>query len=163
MRRREARAAIQVVAPLAGTVAALEDVPDRVFAGGVIGPGLAIDPDEPAAGAVNVVVAAPCAGRAVTVYAHAVVVAADVDRAVLVHPGVGAEGLDPACYDCAVEEGQEVDVGGVLLAWSPACVRRSGRSSLCPVVALQADPDDLEVLVAPGEHVAEGQPLFAWR
>lgn len=29
MRGREARAAIQVVAPLAGTVAALEDVPDR--------------------------------------------------------------------------------------------------------------------------------------
>ena len=37
----------QVVSPMSGTVVALSDVPDPVFAALMIGPGLAILPDEP--------------------------------------------------------------------------------------------------------------------
>lgn len=165
MRNREARLTTDVVAPLAGTVVPLSDVPDPVFADGVIGPGIAIDPEVPdeAAGAVRVVVVAPCGGRMVSVYPHAVVIAVDADRALLVHLGVDTEDLASACFDVAVEEGQEVAPGQPLLAWSPQCVREEGRSALCPVVALQADDADLELAVGPGERVAEGQPLLAWR
>ncbi len=163
MRDRDVRATTQVVAPLAGTVVALGEVPDPVFADAVVGPGLAIEPDEPGPDAVRVVVVAPCRGRTVSVYPHAVVIAADAERAVLVHLGVDTEDLAGACYDVAVEEGQEVAAGQPLLAWSPDCVRREGRSALCPVVALQAQEDDLEVSVAPGDRVVEGQPLLVWR
>lgn len=165
MLRGEARVTTDVVAPLSGTVVALDDVPDPVFADAVIGPGVAIEPDAPdgADGAVRVVVVAPCAGRMLSVYPHAVVIGVDADRAVLVHLGVDTEGLATACFDVAVEEGQEVAVGQALLAWSPECVRREGRSALCPVVALQADDDDLELAVAPGDRVREGQPLLVWR
>lgn len=165
MRGRGSRLATDLVAPLAGRVVALADVPDPVFADAVIGPGLAIDPDVPDAadGVVRVVVVAPCSGRMVSVYPHAVVVAVDADRAVLVHLGVDTEGLAPACFDVAVQEGQEVAAGQPLLAWSPRCVRHEGRSALCPVVALQAEAGDVEWLVEPGDAVAEGQPLLVWR
>ena len=158
----------QVVAPLSGTVVALSDVPDPVFADAVIGPGLAILPDEPAGSgepgeAVRVVVVAPCGGRMVSVYPHAVVVALDADRSVLVHLGVDTEDLATACFDVAVEEGELVVAGQPLLAWSPECVRARGRSTLCPVVALQAEPDEVTVLVAPGDQVAEGEALLSWR
>ena len=158
----------QVVATLSGIVVALSDVPDPVFADAVIGPGLAILPDEPAGSgepgeAVRVVVVAPCGGRMVSVYPHAVVVALDADRSVLVHLGVDTEDLATACFDVAVEEGELVVAGQPLLAWSPECVRARGRYTLCPVVALQAEPDEVTVLVAPGDQVAEGEALLSWR
>ena len=158
------RVTTQVVAPLSGTVVALADVPDPVFAGSVIGPGLAILPDEPEEEhAVRVVVVAPCDGRMVSVYPHAVVVGMDPERGVLVHLGVDTEDLASACFDVAVEEGEEVAAGQPLLAWSPQCVRAAGRSVLCPVVALQADADDVAVLVKAGDRVEEGQALLTWR
>ena len=154
----------EVVAPLAGTVVAMADVPDPVFADEMIGPGLAILPDEPSADeAVRIVVVAPCAGRMASVYPHAVVIAVDADRSVLVHLGVDTEDLASACFDVAVEEGEEVVEGQPLLGWSPECVRIRERSVLCPVVALQAEPDEVRLLVAPGDRVTEGQALLEWR
>lgn len=158
------RTTTQVVAPLGGTVVALRTVPDPVFADGVIGPGLAILPDDPdEADAARIVVVAPCSGFMASVYPHAVVVALDADRAVLVHLGVDTDGLASACFDVAVEEGETVTSGQPLLGWSPGCVRAAGRSVLCPVVALQARPDDVAILVGPGDRVAEGQALLIWR
>ena len=152
-----------MVAPLAGTVVSLTEVPDPVFAGSVIGPGLAIQPDEPdETGGPRVVVVSPCSGRLLSVYPHAVVVAVDSERAVLVHLGVDTEDLASACFDVVVTEGDTVEAGQPLLAWSPWCVREAGRSTLCPVVALQAGADDVAMAVAPGERVAEGQVLLAW-
>lgn len=162
MRSREDRLTTDVVAPLAGTVVALADVPDPVFADAVVGPGLAIEPDPPGADAVRVVVVAPCDGRMLSVYPHAVVIGVDDDRAVLVHLGVDTEGLVSGCFDVAVVEGEEVSAGQALLAWSPECVRRAGRSALCPVVALQAEDGELVPLVEPGDRVTEGQVLLTW-
>lgn len=154
----------QVVAPLSGTVVALSDVPDPVFADEMIGPGVAILPDEPPEDeAVRIVVVAPCAGRMVSVYPHAIVIAVDAERAVLVHLGVDTEDLASACFDVAVEEGEDVVEGQPLLGWSPECVRIRDRSVLCPVVALQAEPDDVSLLVGPGDQVTEGQALLQWR
>ena len=50
---------IEITAPVAGKVVALEDVPDPTFAQGILGPGIAIEPTEgrivaPADGTVDV-------------------------------------------------------------------------------------------------------------
>lgn len=37
---------IEITAPIAGKVVALEDVPDPTFAQGILGPGIAIEPAE---------------------------------------------------------------------------------------------------------------------
>jgi PTS system glucose-specific IIA component len=153
----------KVVAPLGGTVVALSDVPDPVFAAEVIGPGLAIRPDEPPEGeALRVVVVAPCDGEMVSVYPHAVVIAADQDRSVLVHLGVDTEDLATTCFDVAVQLGDPLVQGQPLLGWSPGGVRANGRSVLCPVVALQADPEEVSLLVEPGTRVSEGEALLEW-
>ena len=149
--------ALVIRAPLAGTVVALADVPDEVFASEMVGPGVGIDPDRSATTAY-----CPVDGVVSKLLPHAFVIETG-RRAVLVHLGVDTEDLASACFDVAVEEGQEVVAGQPLLAWSPDCVRREGRSALCPVVALQADAADVDVVVAPGDRVAEGQPLLAWR
>lgn len=160
----QTRVTTEVVAPLSGTVVALSDVPDPVFADAMIGPGLAILPNEPPDGGPNrIVVVAPCDGRMATVYPHALIIAVDAERSVLVHLGVDTEALAEICFDVVVQEGEDVVEGQPLLGWSPECVRRSERSVLCPVVALQAASDEVVLLVEPGDRVSEGQSLLRWR
>lgn len=164
MRGRQDRVTVQVVAPMAATVVDLRDVPDPVFSAGVVGPGLALLPDEAdalAAPGGRVVVVSPCAGRLAAVYPHALMVRVDT-RSVLVHLGLGTAALDGDGFDLAVEEDERVAVLQPLLAWSPAHVAARGLSTLTPIVAVQGDQRDVLQLVTPGDRVEEGQPLLLW-
>ncbi|HEY3437207.1 MAG TPA: PTS glucose transporter subunit IIA [Actinotalea sp.] len=155
------RVTVQVTAPLAGLVVALVDVPDPLYAGGMLGIGLAILPAEPDPPGL-VVAVAPCSGRLTSVYPHAVMVAPDAERAVLVHLGLETAGLDGDEFEVGVGPGQRVTEGQALISWSPEAVRAGGRSTLCPVVALQAAAADVLHVVAPGEQVEAGQVLLLW-
>lgn len=164
MRGQQDRVTVQVVAPMAGTVVDLRDVPDPVFSASVVGPGLALLPDatDPVAGpGGRVVVVAPCAGRLAAVYPHALMVRVDT-RSVLVHLGLGTASLNGAGFDLAVVEDERVTVLQPLMAWSPADVGVRGLSTLSPVVAVQGDQRDVLQLVTPGDRVEEGQPLLLW-
>ena len=79
---------VPVLAPCAGRVVALADVPDEVFASEMVGPGVAI---EPAGGRTTVV--SPVAGRVVKIHPHAFVVLADCGAGVLVHLGIDTNRL----------------------------------------------------------------------
>lgn len=144
-----------------GTVVPVEEVQDPVFAGQVLGPGAALVPLEPA-DEERVVVVAPCAGRVVSAYPHAVVVQADDERAVLVHVGTRTAPLVDDGFALAVRDGEWVTAGHPVLAWQPARVRAAHGSLLTPVVALQAGPEDVAVVVADGDTVEEGQLLLRW-
>ena len=73
---------VDVLAPCPGTVVAMSDVPDPVFAEEMVGPGVAIEPDP---GPTTVV--SPIAGTVVKVMPHAFVVLGD-GVGVLVHLGI---------------------------------------------------------------------------
>jgi glucose-specific phosphotransferase system IIA component len=163
--RGRGRPVAQVVAPMAGTVVRMADVPDPVFADDVVGLGVAILPLEAVPerdGTDRGVVVAPCDGRVVSAYPHAVVVQVDDDRAVLVHLGLGTGTLGGEGFDLVVRDGAWVTAGQPVLAWSPARVRATDRSSLSPVVALQARSSDVVLLVDEGAQVAEAQPVLLW-
>lgn len=150
---------------MSGTVVRMQDVPDPVFADHVVGTGVAILPADGVPspdGTDRVVAVSPCAGRVVSVYPHAVVVEVDEGRAVLVHLGLTTAGLDGAGFDVAVRDGEWITAGHPVIAWTPARVRAADRSTVSPVVALQADPADVAVLCAPGDEVREGQPVLLW-
>jgi len=143
-----------VAAPLAGTAVALAEVPDPVFADAVVGPGLAVVPDE-----TSRVAAAPIAGTLVKLKPHAFVVA-EGSRAVLVHLGIDTVSLGGDGFRLLAEQGQEVAAGDPVVRWDPAEVTRRGLSAVCPVVALEA-PADAVVTPARG-RIAAGDPLFTW-
>ncbi|NMR19650.1 PTS glucose transporter subunit IIA [Cellulomonas fimi] len=149
---------LTVLAPVAGTVVAMADVPDPVFAGAIVGPGLAIDPSRD--GVVDAV--SPIAGTIVKLHPHAFVVQADGDRGALVHLGLDTVQLGGEGFTLHAAEGDAVAAGDLVVSWDPAAVEAGGRSPICPVVALQGAPEAVNGLVEPGTSVTAGEPLFEW-
>ena len=143
-----------VRAPVAGLVRPLSVVPDPVFAGSMVGPGLVIEP-LPAPG----VAVSPVDGRVSVLHPHAYVVVAG-GRGVLVHLGLDTVLLGGAGFEALVEAGATVACGQPMVRWDPAAVRAGGLSAACPVLALDATASDLS---APASgSVAAGDPLFRW-
>jgi len=149
---------LTVLAPVAGTVRAMAEVPDPVFAGEIVGPGLALDPSRD--GVVTAI--APVAGKIVKLHPHAYVIVADGTRGVLVHLGLDTVQLGGAGFTLHVAEGDSVAAGEIVVSWNPAEVEAGGRSPICPVVALEGAPGTVTGLVAPGGLVRAGDPLFKW-
>jgi PTS system N-acetylglucosamine-specific IIA component len=148
--------ALTVLAPVAGVVHALADVDDPVFAGEIVGPGLAVQPDPEARAVV-----APVAGTVAKLHPHAFVLLAEGGRGVLVHLGINTVQLGGEGFTLHVAEGDAVMPGQLLVEWDPAAVEAGGRSAICPVVGLEAAPDALTRLAEPGTRVAPGDPLLS--
>jgi len=150
-------ASLVLLAPVAGRVVALQDVPDPVFAQELVGPGLAIDPERD--GEAKVV--SPVDGTIVKLHAHAFVVAVADERAVLVHLGLDTVQLGGVGFTLHAAEGDAVAAGDVVVTWNPGAVAAGGRSPVCPVVALDG-AGAVELVAQPGEAVAAGTPFLAW-
>jgi sugar PTS system EIIA component len=148
---------LSVLAPVTGRALPMKDVPDPVFAGLMVGPGAAIDPvREPGTAT------APIAGTIVKFHPHAYVIAADSGSGVLVHLGINTVEVKGEGFKLLAAEGQYVTAGAALVRWDPAAVAAGGRSPICPVVALDANPEDLMNIVEEGD-VAVGTTLFTWQ
>lgn len=149
-----------VCAPVPGTVVALDDVPDEVFATRMLGPGLAVLPD----GEAELDAFAPVAGTLGSLYPHAAVVleGGRRDRPVLVHLGLDTVELKGEGFTLHGEIGQLVLLGDSLVTWSPQRVLESGRSPVCPVLALGVGAEAVRLIAEPGSRVEVGDPLFSW-
>ncbi|MFC7878645.1 PTS glucose transporter subunit IIA [Isoptericola sp. NPDC057391] len=150
--------ALTVLAPVTGTVVDVSEVDDPVFSAGLVGPGLAIEPD----GARGGEAVAPITGTIVKLHPHAFVVQHDDGRAVLVHLGIDTVKLGGEGFTTHASEGDVVQRGTVLVTWDPATVREGGRSAVCPVVALEATPDAVDRLAQVGTTVEHGEDLLTW-
>lgn len=147
---------LRVLAPVPGVVIALDGVPDPVFAGSLVGPGLAIDPHREG----EVEVLAPISGSVFKLHPHAFVVLSPQGRGVLVHLGIDTVQLGGEGFTLHVAEKDDVVAGQLICTWEPAMIAAGGRSVICPVVAL--DGSGLEMLVAPEDVLDAGDPLFDW-
>lgn len=145
----------EITSPMPGVVHLLSDVPDPVFAQGVVGPGLALEP----IGAGGQDVVAPIPGRIAKLHPHAFVIASD-DVTVLIHLGIDTVQLNGAGFVMHAAEGDEVRSGDVLITWQPDEVRSGGRSAICPIVVLDNSVEDLTTLVEPENMVSPGDALL---
>ena len=143
---------MRVAAPLAGWVLPLAEVPDEVFAAGMAGDGVAIDPT-------GDVVCAPFDGEIVPVgdARHAVTVRGSDGVEVLVHVGIDTVALGGAGFELLVEPGQRVAAGARLLRFDLDAVARKAKSLVTPVV-LSASGTVLRRVT--NRLVAQGDVLF---
>ncbi|WP_237153856.1 phosphoenolpyruvate--protein phosphotransferase [Oryzibacter oryziterrae] len=125
---------LYVFSPLSGRALPLAASPDPVFAGGMVGDGLAIDPD---VGELR----SPCTGTVIATHAsgHAVTVRADEGPEVLMHVGVDTVTLAGAGFTAHVAEGQRVTKGDLLVSFDIAAVRPKVPSLISMVIITNGD------------------------
>ncbi|MER5969671.1 MULTISPECIES: PTS sugar transporter subunit IIA [unclassified Streptomyces] len=146
-----------VTSPLAGRAIGLAAVPDPVFSGAMVGPGTAIDPvREPSE------VVAPVEGIVVSLHPHAFVVVDGEGHGVLTHLGIDTVQLNGEGFELLVSKGDTVRRGDPVVRWNPAAVEATGKSPVCPVVALEASAEALSDL-ADGTDLKPGDTLFHWK
>ena len=146
-----------VGAPMAGWATPLEEVPDPVFSGRVIGDGLAIDPYE-------TVLCAPCAGVVLTIHRarHALTLRADSGAEFLMHIGLDTVTLKGEGFTVMVADGQRVEAGESLIAFDLEAVSARVPSLMVPV--LLTNGDDFEIVSrAPEGSVAAGAEILRVR
>ncbi|WP_269078437.1 PTS sugar transporter subunit IIA [Demequina sediminicola] len=151
-------AALRVLSPVTGTVVAMADVPDPVFAASLVGPGVAIEPDTEQGTEVR----APIDGTVVKLHPHAFVVQAADGRGVLVHLGINTVQLDGEGFTLHVAEGDAVSAEQVLISWDIAAIAETGRSTVCPVVALDARTDAVGDLAEVDALAGAQTALYTW-
>jgi sugar PTS system EIIA component len=152
---------VKVLSPCAGTVVAMADVPDPVFAEEMVGPGVAIEPTvEPDGGPTTVV--SPIAGKVLKVLPHAFVVLGD-GVGVLVHLGINTVRLEGEGFEVLAGQGDEVAAGDPMITWDPSALPASaGGQDVSPVVPVVL-MDGVKGSVtsdAIGGSVAAGDLLF---
>jgi PTS system glucose-specific IIA component len=147
----------QVLAPCPGTVIAMADVPDPVFAEEMVGPGVAIEPER---GPTTVV--SPIAGTVLKVLPHAFVVLGD-GVGVLVHLGINTVRLEGEGFEVLATQGSEVAAGDPMITWDPSTLPASAGgqdvSSVVPVVLMDGVKGSV-TSEAIGGSVAAGDLLF---
>jgi PTS system glucose-specific IIA component len=148
---------VVVLAPIGGNALPLRSVPDEVFAAELVGPGVAIDPVRSG----RLVAGSPVSGKVVKLHPHAFIVQVPNGAGVLVHLGIDTVQLAGEGFELLVPEGSDVVAGAGVVAWYPDVVEATGRSAVCPVIALDAAIEALSNVRETGE-VAPGDPLFSW-
>ncbi len=120
---------IELASPLTGTVISLTEVEDPVFAGGVLGEGVAIIPDEGK-------VYAPADGiiSAVTDTKHAVGITTDTGAEVLIHVGLDTVRLEGEGFTLHCKEGDRVIKGSLLLEFDVDKIKEEGFALTTPVL-----------------------------
>ena len=145
-----------VLAPVAGLVRPLSQVPDPVFAAEMVGAGLALEPEGGVVDAVS-----PVAGTVLKLHPHAFVVLTAEGAGILVHLGIDTNHLGGEGFELLVSEKDAVEAGQPVTRWNPSDVVERGLSPMVMVCVLDTKPGDV-ASDRIGGTVAAGEALFAW-
>src|SRR3984893_18538452 len=145
---------LQILSPFEGWCAPLDEVPDPVFAGRMLGDGLAIDPTRGA-------VIAPCDGEVMTLpqTGHAVSIRSPQGIDVLIHIGIDTVQLGGRGFEARVKPGAIVRAGDELIRFDLDVVARGAKSLMTPILVTPMDGLRLQQRRASG-LVSSGEVLF---
>jgi phosphocarrier protein FPr/phosphocarrier protein len=120
-----------LVAPMSGWASALDEVPDPVFSGKVMGDGLAIDPT-------SGTLCAPCDGEVIALHAakHAVTLRATNGAEILLHIGCDTVALAGDGFEAHVAQGRSVRAGDPLVTFDLDALAPRVRSLITPVILI---------------------------
>ena len=128
-----------LAAPVKGTLVALSDVPDEVFASGTMGQGIAIEPEED-------VVKSPVAGTVSLVYptGHAIGITSDKGAEILIHIGIDTVNLKGKHFKALIEQGQKVTVGTPLVEFDYQAIQAAGYAPTVTMIVTNSDQYQVE-------------------
>ncbi len=144
-----------ILAPLSGSVIALDQVPDSTFASGLLGRGVAIIP------AVGKVIA-PFPGEVASLFQtkHAIGLQSDSGIELLIHVGIDTVKLDGVPFTAHVKEGDRVQAGDLLIEFDRQAILDAGYDLATPIIISNSD-DYREIDTVAPSAVEAGQPLLS--
>ena len=125
---------LTVYAPVEGTAIKLEDFPDKIFAGGAMGQGCGIDPQQE-------ILYAPFDGEISTLSdtLHAVGITGKNGIELLIHIGVDTVDMDGKGFLSKVKNGENVKKGDELIHFSRDAIKEAGHPDTIAVIVINSD------------------------
>lgn len=143
-----------IFAPMSGTVLALDQVPDRTFASGLLGEGIAIIPS-------GTTVIAPFDGEVASLFqtGHAVGLLSESGVELLIHVGIDTVKLNGEPFTAHVKVGDKVRAGDLLLEFDRKTILAAGFDLATPIIISNSDNYHAITSVA-STSVEAGMPLL---
>ncbi|WP_462416886.1 beta-glucoside-specific PTS transporter subunit IIABC [Eubacterium ramulus] len=143
-----------LLAPVSGKVIPLSEVRDEAFAGGILGQGAAVIPE-------NGEICAPCDGVISVMYptGHAVGIKSDIGAEILIHVGMDTVTLNGSCFDVKVKAGDHVKAGQLLVRVNIEGIKKEGLDITTPVIVANT-ADYMQIKTAAEECVKSGEVLL---
>lgn len=147
---------IALTSPLAGQVVLLADVPDQVFAGEMMGQGIAIQPKMQ-----EQTLVAPVSGEIISVFPtkHAITLKTSDGIELLIHIGLDTVELEGQGFTAQVHDGDHVKTGDPLLTVDFPSIDQAGYAIVTPLVVTNSAIVQSFDRVAAGE-VEPGEALL---
>ena len=124
----------KIIAPQTGVCVDLDEVPDEVFAGRLLGDGIAIIPSENE-------VKSPVDGSVVQVFdtLHAYSIKSDDGLEILVHIGINTVELKGEGFSASVKDGDRVRVGDTLCTIDLQLIKEKGYDIHTPILIANSE------------------------
>ena len=128
------RKSFMLYSPLNGELVPLKEVSDEVFSSGMLGEGIAIEPN-------NGKLVAPCAGVVGHIFdtQHAMNIVSDFGCEILLHIGLDTVKLKGKGFNVKVKEGQRVNKGDILCEFDSKIIKGAGLKTTTPMVITNAN------------------------
>ncbi|HEM6371278.1 TPA: PTS system trehalose-specific EIIBC component [Streptococcus suis] len=151
----ETGAAIELISPLTGQAKELSQATDPVFASGVMGQGILIDPSEG-------ILVAPVDGEVSVLFPtnHAVGITAANGVELLMHIGMDTVSLEGKGFKAHVEQGAKVKAGDQLISFDIDVIKAAGLVAETPVIVTNQTDFNTEVLGELPRSVERGQAVL---
>ena len=145
---------LTVASPVDGTVKALTDSKDAVFAQETMGKGCLILPD-------NGNVYAPVNGTVSTLFPtkHAIGIVSDEGLEVLIHIGIDTVNLEGKYFNAHIKQGDQVKLGQLLVSFDKEAIEKEGFSTEIPVVITNTN-NYTDVVEMDYEHHNHGDAII---
>lgn len=141
--------------PLTGEIVALADVPDEVFASGVLGKGIAVNPSEGK-------VFAPADAEVTTLFptGHAIGLKTSNGAELLIHIGMDTVKMNGDGFKTHVSQGDQVKAGQLLIEFDIAKIQKAGYPIITPVIVTNS-ADYKDIVPAEGKNIGNGENLIS--
>lgn len=145
-----------IKSPLTGEVKPLSEAVDPVFAQGVMGQGVLIQPSEgelvsPVDGVVSVLFPSK----------HAVGIVSDKGVELLMHIGMDTVNLDGKGFEAHVQQGDKVKVGDALISFDMAVITEAGYVTETPVIVTNQNDYQVDTLGELPAAIVRGEDVLS--
>ncbi|MEW8973047.1 MAG: PTS glucose transporter subunit IIA [Tissierellaceae bacterium] len=125
---------ISIFSPVEGEIISIEDTPDEVFAGKMLGDGFSIKPK-------GNKIYAPVSGEIKVLFPtlHAVAIETEDGLEILIHIGIDTVQLDGEGFTGHVKVGDKVKQGDLLVSFDKAIIEEKAKSSITPLIITNMD------------------------